>query len=1254
MVFGNFIKRLLVIFNTRCVSAVRIEITLKKTQLLPETADKGVSMKLVQKYMFFAIILAGLAGILSACAGPDYMPQYFPVQQKDPATSVQAPIAEGEEISTGSCIVNLTSQLCVAISGEGIEVGTGDKEPLCTEVDPIPMEVTGGTNIVLRGSDFPDIPFEGHGLPAPIIINGKGTGDGSDNIATGKVDGSGNIIIEGFSFFINALGMVGEVPDLMLTTGEIDDLEGLPLIEGSPLAADGGVKLVTGTIIGHLFPAADEKLLGASLQATFEGTMAPPLSDCKGGDLKPQSTFVTKLVVDEAGAETEAILPGATRLEVGSAYIAQSPQDIGPQFEASAKFKIVNATAKQLSIEIPPVVGPFYIEAGTGDLLKQQLPPKSPLTLKIIFRPTKENTPKEGAALEMLTIGSDVYQLVGEAVSPSGKITPNITDDKGGVLEAVDNINVGDVEISTTGRREFFTCKKITCNGTAKDSQCVPCVDVLINVCQLLPVDDGGNPVGTVDGACNPVNSKSNDSLSIGISAASATPASRVIKIKNSGIKPLSITKIEVQDIGGSKSTRQFRATPETALPIDLEPFSTTSNELNITVVYEPDDLKGLDGSYAVVGHPVKDKAVLRIVAEGSSKSIELVGTTSIKESPALQVYFKSASGVKEQVDGSQFAFRGITETTSDLAVPVFIKLSDSGVAPIRITKITLKDASSFEWLDTKDKIASKGCAEPVFDAGGGQISSITDLNPVSLLPNGFDLKPGAYGTDSMPLFGCVNFHKGVTSGGKFGGTLAITAVEIGPDGSPARNPDGSLRQTTFNVGLLAVINPLKGHVVFRLTQTMAAILNPQYSSISAVAAKKEMDIQIADGLAGEVDRFVMPSALILDPFDEDNIKDEAGNVVSVAGDGITAVYRNIDTRPMKDPYEDPLLPDYSSLIFDSSAPEGSRGLFFDYPNVPEGLKSGGLRMYTASLSYPGPLASPEDRPENVSLCEQVDPCSEEGQKMHGTGPKDKSKRGVCAFFYGSAGAWDSPALHGSDEMEGGEYKDLCKMTGEHQKLNDIAGLYNLDGNLAFPDMGLRLWGPNYFNNPVGPLGNFPPLDAILHLAFTTGVLKPKVSDSEPDVIPDKRVSLSKLEYKINLTDTKAEGPRLCDNAVKNRYLHGEYYSTWRYLEPFLSKDEEGTVSAGCPEADNKYNGGSAYLHGRPLNQETGIVTFVTAAKFASDDNLTFAFKDVMLFVVLNGWFCDPGGSEDQFEGARCFENTFNDRDASSTVSFIK
>ncbi len=1199
-------------------------------------------------------------GLATACLGPDYTPEYFPLGDEDASASGTATPKEDDTKPTGSCTVQFTSSVCVSIKSKTMEVGTGDAEPLCTNLDPIPIEINAGTSAVIRGNTFPDIPFEGHGLPAPITINGKGSGDGIDNIGSGTYSADGSMTIEGFSLYIDAIGMVGEIPDLTFTTGATEALPDLPDIEGLSLDPTGAMTLVTGTVLGPLFPAADEHLLGASLQAIFEGTVSPNPAECSGtGTSEPTSTFVTKLVVDKEGRQTEALLPGATRMEVGSGtFISEKPSDVGPKFEALAKFKIINATSKPLQIDIPSRVGAFHIEAIQGGSLYQELPPSTPLTVRITFRPTRENTPETGEIMELLTIGPDIYYLIGDAVSASGKVSADVTDSAGAIsIAQADTVSVGDIQLTTNPRREFFMCEKLTCNGVDKLTRCSPCVDVLTNVCQLLIVDKDGAPVDAVNDQCRLLNPTARDSLSINL-LEEIEPVTRIIQIKNLGPREITINSITVQDPPNSKSRGQFKISIKEILPVSLPPYDLSKEFISVTIVYEPNDLIGFDGSEAFVGNPAKDKSVLFVTTDAGSKSVEITGTTGIKETPALQVFFKTSTGTKEQPDSSIFPFRGITTDTTDIAVPVFIKLSDSSTTTLRITRVDI-GGGNFEWLDSTDKIESKPetvrCTIPILDSEGNMTGQITDLEPVSLAPNGFDLPPGTYSTDTMPLFGCVNFNKNGASTRKYESVLKIYAQEIGRDGQPVRNSDGSIKETSLKVNLLAVVNPRKGKMVFRITQTMAAVLHPQFPGISSVSSATEMDYNIADGIAEESDRYVSLGALVLDPFDEETIYDQDGYVVSTPNDGITAVYRRTDTHPTQDIFEDPLLADWTSLISDQIAPEGERGIFFDFPNIPEDFKWSGLRIYTTSLSYPGPLVPVEERPEEVSKCQQVNPCSEEGQKMHGTGQTDPTKKGVCAFFFTTASDWKNSSLR--EEAESGETVDLCKENVK-QELGDLTGYYTLDGNINVPDVALRLWGPTFFHNPYGPMGSVPPLNVILNISFTTGVLSPETKTSPTGetytLIPDKRVNFGKLEHKINLTDPNMELPPLCDNNTKNRLIHGELYSSWRYWEPFFSKDEEGTIPAGCPEPGLPYNGGSAFMHGRPLDQETGIISLAATAKFANDDNLTFAFKDVMFFIALSGWLCDPLGDEADFEGAQCFDRTFNDRDRVSTITIMK
>jgi hypothetical protein len=178
-------------------------------------------------------------------------------------------------------------------------------------------------------------------------------------------------------------------------------------------------------------------------------------------------------------------------------------------------------------------------------------------------------------------------------------------------------------------------------------------------------------------------------------------------------------------------------------------------------------------------------------------------------------------------------------------------------------------------------------------------------------------------------------------------------------------------------------------------------------------------------------------------------------------------------------------------------------------------------------------------------------------------------------------------------------------------------------------------------------------MDVIFHVGFTNDVIKPPSGPNDVNVLPDEKIDIAHQTYKINLNDPTLTTPAICEKNTKNRVIAGKTYSTWKYVAPLLSKDEAGTIPAGCPEEGNSFTGGSAFLHGRKLNHETGVVTFISAANFGSSNDLTFAFKDVMMFVVLNGWVCNPAGSEADFEGSHCYDLKFNDRDAASQISIL-
>jgi len=157
----------------------------------------------------------------------------------------------------------LTAKLCVKIKGEKLEAGLKPEDPLCADTPPIPMEIE-GEKITLKGSEFPDVQVEIDikGVKTPLTLNGKGTGDGSKNIGQGTWSPEGDIVIKNFSFFVSVLGVSGEITGLNLTTDTAKEVDNLPLVKGSPAAADGSITIVTATKLGHLFEAADKYLLG--------------------------------------------------------------------------------------------------------------------------------------------------------------------------------------------------------------------------------------------------------------------------------------------------------------------------------------------------------------------------------------------------------------------------------------------------------------------------------------------------------------------------------------------------------------------------------------------------------------------------------------------------------------------------------------------------------------------------------------------------------------------------------------------------------------------------------------------------------------------------------------------------------------------------------------------------------------------------------------------------------------------------------
>lgn len=1228
--------------------------------------------------------LGGICALVLATTGcvgggEDYIPIYFP--QAD-VTGVPAakPNPEIATPASRACHLQFHAELCVALKGARISVGNiaEGEEPLCTSTfGPIVLKLSGST-VTLEGETFPDIIVEGHGLPVPITINGRGDGDGKNNIGSGTLSGNGALQIDNFDFYISALDSVGAIDNFALTTGETAALPDMTPAVGSPISDTGELTLVGATTLGALFPSADEYLLDAGMTAILRGTLSPTPDTCDDAGL-PTTFETVKLVQNSLGEEVPVPVPNSSVLEISSGtFIAQGATDVGPRFSATAKFRLTNISPQAVAVRIPPMLGAFLIESTGG--LNQSIAPKGSIVLRITFQPTGARIKTAGTITETLTLGEDAFVLSAVAQAPEGLVVVDHITMQGAVVQAqIADLRFPTVAVPASPRRAWFSCQQILCGGSPFPTACAPCPDGAGAQCQLLAVNAQHAPTNEMDAACAPRHTDSEDVQALQLTS-DGLLQSQVLVIRNMGVKPLTITDIRLRETVDSQSRGQFlfepgsvfvadditrrtatpagADTPVTPFPLVLPPYDPPHEtaRLFLVVGYLPTDLQGADGRQAGVGTIVHDQAQLEIRGDAQQHVIRLKGDTTIQDVPALQVHFKTGSGSKARTDGAPFAFQGLTMETTDLAVPLFIQIAENATHSVRVTSLTItgEDASAFEWLDLPEKIQAKDpatrCSNPVFDAQGHIISVHTDLKPVPLAPQGYTLSPGATDPNTMPFFGCVNFHRepgAASAKRRYEATLRVTTQALGPDQKPLKNPDGSIKQSELAIPLLAVLDPLQGRLVFRVTQTMSLIMNQDFPSVASSYPADEIDALIAAGQATETDRFLYIGGIILDPFDEMTITDESGNVTNAPGDGHTAMLRGIDTRPTATTYEDPKLGDYTNLGFDALAPKGQQGLFFDYPNVPEQLRATTLKVFTGSLSYPGPVAPLATRPQQPSQCEAVDPCSAEGQRKYGSGPTQPGKKGVCAYFFISAGAPDSPSFHAADAMPGGSHHDLCATQDVPELVHDVPGGYQLDGELHF-DVTLRFWGPTVFHNPAGQLGPKPVLDEFWRIGLTTGVVRPPRTTRAFNPIRTPRLNLGKLEYKMNLTDTTLEIPAICGENTDNIEIQGKRYSSWRYLRTLLSRDEEGKIPAGCPP---EFTGGSAFLHGRPIDHETGIFTVVGATKFSANPDLTFVFQDVSVFLVLNGWLCDPNGSPDALEGERCYDTNINERDRRSQLT---
>lgn len=1219
----------------------------------------------------YRYIIIGL--FLTACAGPDYTPVYFGSSDNGGPTIPPKKVTPSESVH---CNIELTAKLCVTIKGDNIAVGTDSKELMCSDAPPIPFEIQ-GDQVLLKGSNFPDIPVtvDIKGVETPMMINGKGETDGSDNVAIGTWTPEGELSAKNFSLYVTVLGLTGKIEGIDLTTDITKETPHLPSIKGKKIGVDGKGKLVATTVLGHVIDAADKFLMGASMQVALEGTFDPPLTECisSNGD---ESLKIVAIEIDENGNVIE-IDSGEEQVLVVSegTYIAESESDIGKMYEGSRDFKLANEGTEDLKIKLPQQSGPFFI--GSKGQTEFILEPGETFLFTIIFKPTLDTAPEPGEIKQSIRIGRSLFQLKGTALQHSGEVGWNKISDQGmPSKEEETGIIFTPLSLPAGTQKAFFRCHKKECGGVDALTSCESCTPPNIQGCQLYPINTNRKPVDAVDESCHPLDANTIPMMGIDLTGSDITtvsPSKQTLQIQNNGVRDLKIASIVIEEVQGSKSKGEFQWNPDsilvgpdlqrakkTVFPITLPPYHAGFDEMKIfiTVTYFPNDLLGSDGMQAATGLSITDRAQLIIVSENKRQTIPLEGATKIEEVPALLAYFATETGLKPKDNGETFFFEKLTEQVRDYSVPVYLKLSDTATEGVRVEKMVVqgKDKEHFEWLIDQEKVKEripppgqgKRCSIPVYDsATGRQMDESFDLPFVA--NDGFALKPAAYSLSNMPLFGCLNFHRGEDPSVKriFEAELLVQTAALDHQGKPKKNPDGSLQKSELIVPIKAVLDPLKGKFVLRVAQTLFAILNPTTSVISAMPHRQETIAMMKDGHGSQKELNVMLGSVVLDPFLE---MEKTDHLRTPIGRNSSVVFRPVDTRPTSEDYTEETLDDFITLLHDSLLPKGT-GIFYDYGTeekpLPKPLRTNSWRIFTGALSYPGPF---EPSPIDIDQCEPIDPCDRDQLKKFTKSGASANNIGACAFFFASGGHIDSPAFL---KARNGE-DDLCTHREEPQDLLSVAdGEYRVDGKFTVADLGLRFWGPNYFLNPYGPLGDVPPMDDVFHIAFTTEVLRPQKEGEPYNLIPDAKIDLNKQEFKINLSDENHINPVMCPSNRNNRTLLGKKYSSWRYLAPLLFKDEEGTIPAGCPEDGSNFTGGTAYLKGRRIDPETGIATLVAIGKFSARDELSLAFKNIPILIALNVWLCDPQGDEANFEGAKCFDETFNDRDEKAQITFM-
>ena len=168
-------------------------------------------------------------------------------------------------------------------------------------------------------------------------------------------------------------------------------------------------------------------------------------------------------------------------------YIAQNEQDVGNKFESTALFKMTSVHSEEITISLPPQVGPFFISAqGKNNF---SLPPNGSFTITVTFRPTLQ-TAQAGLVSMPFRLGGDLLTLEGMALDPQGKSTFDLVDENGNTsAKDIDEIQFEEIQLPTNPVKRYFRCKNIRCQKKMMPTECHSCNPIDEEQCLLHPID---------------------------------------------------------------------------------------------------------------------------------------------------------------------------------------------------------------------------------------------------------------------------------------------------------------------------------------------------------------------------------------------------------------------------------------------------------------------------------------------------------------------------------------------------------------------------------------------------------------------------------------------------------------------------------------------------------------------------------------------------------------------------------------------